>query len=271
MPSLRNFITRVQNRVTRSREEIIPGSEIAESIDIGRLICPLRYDLNVRIDFIRLLRDSWALYTDDLRGFLDRPESRAYYIWFHEVSCARYRPQIYGDDSLVMPAFVKRVHKTATLWRSIDRNGLDPSTPIRLESAQSIRSVNGKMINSTYFAGDGCHRMSCLYVTGQTRLQPEQYRVRVHGDFQPLDNTAILLKHLPLDRTAYLKFISRFYCGGMELDSEEAILRHVASEEANLLAELESVLGFDLSIISAMTDEGHGASGERARLGRAGT
>lgn len=254
MPSLRNFTRRVRNRVARYFEEIIPGSEIAESIDIDRLICPLRYDLHVRIEFIRLLRDSWPLYTDDLRGFLDRPESRAYYIWFHEVSCARYRPQIYGDERLVMPAFLKRVHETASLWRSIDQNGYDPSTPIRLESARSIRSVNGKTINSTYFAGDGCHRMSCLYVTGQTQLQPEQYKVRVHRDFQPLDNTAILLMHLPLDRTAYLKFISRFYCGGTELDSEEEILRHVASEKASLRAELESVLAVDLPRISPTSE-----------------
>lgn len=250
MPYLQDLVARVRDRVGGDRQEVISGTEIGESIEIGRLICPLRYDLLVRIEFICLLRDQWALYTDDLEAFLDRPQSRAYYTWFHEIACARYRPQIYGDHSLVMPAFVRRVHETATLWRSIDRDGYDTSTPIRLQSGRSIRTVNGKTISATYFAGDGCHRMSCLYVSGQTRLQPEHYVVRVHDEFEPLDNTSILITHLPLDRAAYLKFISGFYGGGLELDSVDKILQHVASERADLLPELESVLAFDLSRIS---------------------
>lgn len=243
---LQDFITRVQDRVMRNRQWMVSGSEIGEAIDIARLICPLRFDIAVRIDFIRLLRDEWDLYITDFDGFLDLAESRAYYIWFHEIATARYRPQIYGDDSLVKPAFVNRVHKTARLWKLIDLNGYDPSTPIRLESGRSIQSVNGKTINATYFAGDGCHRISCLYLAGQTRLQPEHYQVRVHRHFQPLDNTALLIKVLPLDRATYLRFISRFYCGGLVLDSEDRILQRVASVNANLLPELESVLAFDL-------------------------
>ncbi|MDP9463046.1 MAG: hypothetical protein M3P52_00355, partial [Actinomycetota bacterium] len=57
--------------------------------------------------------------------------------------------------------------------------------------------------------------------------------------------------HLPLDRSTHLKFISRFYCDGLELDSVDRILEHTASQEDNLLQELESVLAFDLSRISA--------------------
>ncbi len=240
------LITRVQARVARFRQEIVPGTEIAEAIDIGRLVCPLRYDLWVRIEFVRLLRDEWGLYTDDLPGFLNRPQSRAYYVWFKEVRCALYSPRIYRDEELVKAEFVKRVHETATLWSSIERNGYDRSRPIRLGSGRSIRSVNEKTINSTYFAGDGCHRLSCLYVTGQTRLEPEDYEVHLRQEFEPLDITAILVQQLPLDRTSYLYFISRFYCDGSEFDSADQILQHVASEKPDLLAELESVLAFDL-------------------------
>jgi hypothetical protein len=244
--SFHDLITRIQARVARYRQEIVPGIEIGESIDIGRLICPLRFDLCVRIDFIRLMRDEWALYTDDLARFLDRPQSRAYYVWFKEVRCARYSPELYRDEKLVIPAFVERVHETARIWRSIERSGYDPSTPIRLESGRSIRIVNGKAINSPYFAGDGCHRMACLYLTGQTRLEPKDYEVRIQRDFEPLDITADLIQRLPLDRVTYLSFISRFYCDGLRLDSADRILRHVASERLDLLTELESVLAFDL-------------------------
>ena len=249
---MHDFIAQVQRRVARRRAEILPGIEFAKSVDIGRLISPLRYDIWVRIEFIRLLRDAWSVYTGDLQQFLERPESHAYYVWFHEVFCARYKPQIYGQEKLVRHAFVERVRDTAALWESIDGQGYDPSRPIRLESGRSIRSVNGKVIDSTYFAGDGCHRMSCLFLMGQTRLEPGQYNVRVHRSFQPLDNTAVLLKHLPLDRTTYLTFISRFYCrDGLELKSADEILQHVARERPNLLPELKSVIAFDLSRILA--------------------
>lgn len=240
------LITRVQARVARFRQEIVPGTEIGEAIDIGRLMCPLRYDLWVRIEFVRLLRDERALYTDDLPGFLNRPQSEAYYIWFKEVRCALYRPEIYRNEKRVKAEFIQRVHDTAALWSSIERNGYDRSTPIRLGAGRSIRSVNGKSINSTYFAGDGCHRMSCLYVTGRTRLQPEDYEVQVRQEFEPLDITAVLIQQRSLDRTTYLHFLSRFYCNGSQFDSADQILQHVAFENPDLLAELESVLAFDL-------------------------
>ncbi|MEA2725009.1 MAG: hypothetical protein QOH59_2780 [Gemmatimonadales bacterium] len=242
----RDLITRVRARIARYREEVVPGTEIARTIDIDRLMCPLRYDLWVRIEFIRLLRDEWSLYAKDLPGFLDRPQSRAYHVWFKEVRCAIYSPRIYRDEALLKLEFARRVHETATLWKSIERNGYDRSTPIRLGSGRSIRPVNGKKINSAYFAGDGCHRMSCLYVTGQTQLQPEDYEVQIRPEFEPLDITAILLHRLPLARTAYLHFLSRFYCEGLQLDTAEQILQHVGSAKPDLLAELESALAFDL-------------------------
>jgi len=244
---LHHFVRRVRARIARYRQEIVPGGELGESIDIGRLMCPLRYDLQVRIDFFRLLRDQWDQYTDDLEGFLERAESRAYSVWFKEVRCARFDPRVYRDEKLFKPAFHKKVHRSASLWRSIDRSGFDASNPIGLMSGRAIRRVNGKTINSIYFPGHGCHRMACLYLTGLRQLNPEHYQVMIQRDFEPLDITAVLIKHPPLDRTTYLKFISRFYCDGWELDSADRILQHVASEKANLLPELESVLAFDLS------------------------
>ncbi|HWN18407.1 MAG TPA: hypothetical protein VNO19_05770 [Gemmatimonadales bacterium] len=244
-----DLFARVQARVARYLQEIVPGTEIGQAIDIERLICPLRYDLWVRIEFVRLLRDQWALYTGDLDAFLNRPESRAYQVWFRDIRCALYRPEIHRDAELLRSEFIKRVHETATLWRSIDRNGYDRSTPIRLGSGKSIRTVNGKAINSTYFAGDGCHRMSCLYVTGQTWLQPADYEVQVRQALEPLDITAMLIQQHQLDRTVYLRFLSRFYGDGSQVDSADQIVQHVTAKKPELLPELESVLAFDLPIL----------------------
>lgn len=244
------FIDRVRARVARSRRQTISGRDLGETVDIGRLICPLRYDLCVRIDFIRLLQTKWTLYTEDLSHFLERPESRAYYTWFKEIACARFQPEIYGNEALVRSGFVQRVHETAKLWRSIADKGYDPSTPIRLRAGRSVRSVNNKKVDSAYFAGDGCHRLSCLVVMGQTHLRPEQYEVVIEPEYHPLDNTAPLIRHLPLYQSTYLRFISRFYCDGRQLDSVEEILRQVASAKSFLLPELESVLAFDLPSLS---------------------
>ncbi|HEX2251156.1 MAG TPA: hypothetical protein VHH32_12480 [Gemmatimonadales bacterium] len=245
-----DFLTRVRARVRRSRRQVVSGRRIGESISIDRLMCPLRYDLYVRIEFVRLLREQWTMYANDLPGFLERPQSKAYYVWFKEVACARYQRQIYADDTLLRSAFYTRVHETARLWKSISGNGYDPSTPVRLQSGRSIRAVHGKTVNSTYFAGDGCHRVSCLYVMGHHRLEPVQYEVEFARSYQPLDNTAILIKKLPLSRTEYLHFLSRFYCEGLELDSVDQIRQHVASSKTTLLPELESVLAFDLDNVA---------------------
>jgi hypothetical protein len=246
----RDLLGRVQARVARSRPRVVAGRELGDVVDIGRLVCPLRYDLCVRIDFIRLLREAWRRYESDLTEFLDRPESKAYFVWFKEVACARFRPELARDPRRLESVFVERVHETARLWRSIQTDGYNPATPIRLRAGHPVCPVNGKIINTAYYAGDGCHRMACLFVAGQTQLLPEQYEVLIQPNFRPLDNTALLIPHLPLDRAGYLRFISGFYCEGRELDSPEAILSQVAAAKPELLTELETVFAFDLPSFS---------------------
>ncbi|HEX6106963.1 MAG TPA: hypothetical protein VFZ26_15350 [Gemmatimonadales bacterium] len=243
---LREVVRRVRNRVDRYGRRIVSGERIGRPIDIERLACPLRYDVWVRAEFIHLLRSAWGAYEADLGGFLERPQARAYFTWYREVAVKRFHPTIYPHHQLVWRRFLGRVRETARLWRSISEDGYDASKPIRLASGRAIRNVNGKRVASTLFAGDGCHRIACLSLIGQTRLEPGQYEVEVRRRYQPLDNTAILCRELPLDRPAYLRFLSRFYCGAAE-DSLAEIRRRVAAERPGLLPELESVLAYDLA------------------------
>jgi hypothetical protein len=248
----RSLLGRMQARLSQSRTRLVPGRHLGHTVDIDRLICPLRYDLRVRIDFIRLLSQAWSLYETDLDQFLERPEAKAYYVWFRDVACARFHPELTQDAPRLASAFVERVHDTARLWRSIQTNGYNPATPIRLRAGDPVRPVNGKIIKTPYYAGDGCHRMACLYVGGQTQLLPEQYEVQIQPNFRPLDNTSLLIRHLPLDATGYLRFISGFYCEGRELDSAEAIRSHVATSRPELLPELDTVFAFDLPSFSGL-------------------
>lgn len=251
MLSREDLIRRGGSLLARLRQDVVPGSAIGHSVDIHRLMCPLRYDLLVRIRLVHLLSEEWQLYRSDLNAFLDRAPVRAYRVWFRDVCCARYRPDLCRDPKRLADAFIGRVHETAALWRSIVQHGFDTSKPIRLMTGRSIRSVNGKRVKAKYFAGDGCHRIACLYVAGRTTLAPAHYEVVIYPTFEPLDNTAILAERLPLHRTTYLRFVSRFYCDGEPLDSVEEIKRQVAARKPALLPELESVLAYDLSRVRA--------------------
>jgi hypothetical protein len=249
--SLRNLLTQARARVAAWGQETVSGTRIGESIEIARLMCPLRLDLAVRVEFIRLLRDEWTLYTDDLPRFLERPESKAYYVWFRDVRCAHYDPELRRDGERAGAAFLERVHQTARLWQSMERNGYDRSTPIRLETGRSVRPVNEKAVASPYFTGDGCHRLSCLYLMNRTRLSPEDYEVRVHRVYQPLDITGELLPLLSLDRSSYLRFMSQWYAPGQATDTADDMVRFVSRNRPELLHELQTVFAYDLPLLTS--------------------
>ncbi len=235
--------------VARCDRRIVPGARVGHAVEIERLVCPLRYDVQVRLEFIRLLRDEWTRYDRDLNGFLEHPAAADYFVWFREVACARFHPEVYRREPAVRRRFRERVHATARLWRSLERDGYRLSRPIRLLSGETVELVNGKALATRLFAGDGCHRMACLWLSGRSHLEPRHYEVEVRRRLEPLDNTAILIRALPLDGRAYLEFLSRFYCDGAALDSVDALLRDVAAHRPELLSELESVLAADLGTV----------------------
>jgi len=149
------IVREASRRVARLGDDVVPGTVVGQAIDIDRIIFPLRYDICIRVDFLRLLRDEERLYEDDLDAFLNLPAAQAYFTWFRDVRCFTYRPRLLHDVSGLKAAFVRRVRQTAELWQSVERNGFDNTHPIRLASGRSIENVNGKVINSTVFAGDG--------------------------------------------------------------------------------------------------------------------
>lgn len=234
-------------RIVRLREKVVTGAVIGDAVDINRIACPLRYDICIRIEFLRLLRDEWTLYEDDLSLFRKRPPAQAYFNWFRNVRCARYQPALMTDAARLEAGFIKRIHQTAQLWQSVKESGFDTSNPIRLWTGRSIRSINGKKITTTLFAGDGCHRIACLYLLGWRYLEPVHYEVVIRPRFKPLDNTALLIDSKALEVSTYLRYISHFYCDGELFDSETAILQYVSDRKPEILPELESALAYDLT------------------------
>lgn len=246
-------VERIWRRVSDYRVRVVPGTALDEAIEIDRLIWPLRYDIWVRIEFVRLLRDEWTLYQGDFQTFRSRPATDMYQAWFKHVCCFRYNPALLEDPVRLEAAFIKRVHRTAQLWRSIEKNGFDASNPIRLMTGRSVKHVNGKVPQTSVFAGDGCHRLACLRLTGQRRLQPSQYEVAIHPRLTPIDNTAVLIDSGVVDREAYVRYLSQYYCDGATSECLDVVLEHVYRQAPDSLPELESVLAHDLTRLGLHT------------------
>ncbi len=230
----------------RWQETHVSGLEIGQRIRIYDLVCPLRYDISVRADFIRFLVDNAYLSTADFDAISEHPATKAYYTWFKEVAVRRFLPEIYHDDNRVHERFYERFMNVQALWASMRSQGFDHTYPVRLTSGNLVHEVNGKTVDTSFFAGDGCHRIACLLVMGKDVLEPEEYEVVSRAELRPLDNTALLLDKIPISMSDYLSFISRGYCGGRRLASADEALIYVEEHSPDRFAELKNVFRYDL-------------------------
>lgn len=233
----------------KSQESLVPGSEIGERIKIYDLICPLRYDILVRAEFIRFLVENDYLSEGDIDNILTAPAAQRYQTWFREIAYRRRHPAHSHDENHFRERFRQRVRKVQALWKSIKTKGFDYSQPIRLKSGDVIKEINGKSFATRIYAGDGCHRIACLWIMGKDMLDPEEYEVATSKNYQPLDNTAVLLEKLSIPMADYLSFISRGYCEGKEINSADEILDYVEKFHPDRLEELKNVFRYDLSRI----------------------
>jgi hypothetical protein len=236
-----------RNVQRRWHEKRVSGLEIGQQLRIYDLVCPLRYDILVRAEFIRLIAANDNLMADENSEIVRSQAAHDYEVWFREVEILRFFPELYHDEQQIRARLAMRVQNLKKLWESISSRGFDAAHPIRLRGGESIMEVNGKSVSGPYFAGDGCHRIACLIVMGKEYLEPEEYEVALSTKFQPLDNTAILLDKLPVTRQDYLSFISRGYCGNQSFASENDILADLEKHNPGRLDELKSILRHDLS------------------------
>lgn len=247
LPSLGSKINRWLLRVRRRwMGNLVSGVEIGKQIRIYDIVCPLRYDILVRANFIELLSKNDKILESELEEILEHRAAQSYAVWFREVCIKRFAPEIYHDKNLVRQRFAIRVEKTKRLWESISLNGFDSAHPIRLRSGKSILGVNGKSVSEPFFAGDGCHRIACLLVMGKKYLEPKEYEVALSTEFQPFDNTALLIDKLPITVSDYLTFISRGYCEGQTLATANEAVAYLEKHDPDRLTELKNILEYDL-------------------------
>lgn len=214
-------------------------------VPIRTLASPLRYDLEVRRDFLahcvaHLERGGEC--DEQLTGLA---RSTTYWLWFTQVYIPRSAPRLAADPVARGRVFAERVRASFALCRSVLEHGFDPRQPIVLKAARTVLPTDtGKRVAAPLFAGDGCHRIALLWLSGQAALEPGQYVVRRYRALAPLDNTFRLLEAFAGDARAYLRYIGSGYGIDDPLTASELIAR-LRVKAPERVAEVETVLRVD--------------------------
>jgi hypothetical protein len=240
---------RFRNRLPRlARFAYQPGRE---PVPIDHLVSPLRYDILVRERYFALLRERRELAERDVGAFIELSRQQPYFAWFTQVVIPRFLPDIVGDDERVDTAFKRRVRASIELYAAMESTGYDSRRPIILLTGREIAPTStGKHLAQRIYAGDGCHRLAWLRMTGVDVLEPDMYRLHVAQAFTPHDNTALLLNAMAISPPDYFSFLSLSYAD-TALHSEGALLDHVRSTDPARLREVRDVIAVDSPLLAA--------------------
>lgn len=181
-------------------------------VQIDDLISPLRYDILIRERFFEWLLAEPEGAAADPETLARRARGLEYGAWFESVVVPRFMPALVGERKRIDAAFAARVAKSVELRRSFEEHGYDRGRPITLHTGREVLpTATGKRLARRLHAGDGCHRLALLRARGQQTLEAGDYRLRIERRYEPLDNTAMLIGALGIDRRAYWDFMALSY------------------------------------------------------------
>jgi hypothetical protein len=233
--------------------------ELRGGVAVADIVCPLRYDVLVRAEFLSFYAERRALYAADADAFLALARRGSYYRWFVSSEAVRTKPELLGDQSALDAAFTERVGRAAALYESVATDGFCARHPIILKTAERLlpptaargAAPTGKRVATRYFLADGCHRLALLMALGYRELPPQLFRVKCFRTFSPFDSTSLLARSLPIEPAAYFRFLSRRYCAPQVFEDVAGLLRHVRVHRPELLDEARSVIradGYDAAL-----------------------
>lgn len=231
----------------------LEASELRDGISIASIVCPLRYDVLVRRDFLAFYAQHRDLYASDAAAFVALARQGAYYRWFMQSEAIRCKRDLLGDVPALEAEFVTRVHRVARLYESVVEHGFDPQFPIILKTAErllpptadKLGPPTGKVVSARYFLADGCHRLALLMAMGCSVLPATYFRVKCFREFSPFDSTSLLARRLPIEPAAYFAFLSSAYCAPQVFEDGASFIRYIRERKPQLLAEVLSVIRVD--------------------------
>lgn len=185
--------------------EYLPG---LDKVPIHQLVSPLRHDIFIRYKFFDFYEKNIDLFYENYDRFFQLVLESDYFIWYKNIAYPLHR-NVFRDRKDLKSSFEDRVLRSIALYNSVRKNGFDCSQPIVLYSGQNIcETVSGVKSSIKYYAGNGCHRISLLWLGGYKYIGPGQYIVKEYKSFTPYDNTSLLLPYLPEIESEYLLFTS---------------------------------------------------------------
>lgn len=231
----------------------LEAPELENGVHIASLICPLRYDVIVRRDFLSFYAAHQDLYSSDFDAFAKLVGQSSYYTWYVRSDTIRSRPHLLDDPDDLWIRFVNKIRKTVDLYTSMMKNGFDERYPIILKTAEHLlpptadRRVppTGKKVSDRYFMADGCHRLAFMMTRGYDVLPAEYFRVKCFREFSPFDSTSLLARSLPITPSEYFTFLSSRYCRPFISESRESFLRYIREHQPELVDELLSIIRLD--------------------------
>lgn len=222
---------RFARRVSRSR----PTRQGTSTLDIRRLISPLRYDVHVRMQFFMWLRNRET----SVSALQAEARHHNYYQWFKHVECARFFPSVLSDPQLLAEKYDARVARAVSTLESFDARGFDLDYPVTLVSTQDRWADSGAAVSQGLHIADGCHRLARLLMDGK-QLRPDMYRVR-RSFGSILDNTTLLLPHIDIAAEDYARFMSHGFVDE-EYAELEMVRNRVATAAPDRMAEFDQVV-----------------------------
>lgn len=214
-------------------------------LPIYPLVSPLRYDILIRLDYLRFFAENCDLFSGDFYRYVELTKEHPYYRWFSQVS-KRGRRLERADPTLRDAAYAQLLQRIALLFHSFQERGFDPKTPIPVVTGDFIRSTTtGKMLRQRYFACNGSHRLALLLFFGQDILLPGMYVVKRFRAYTPLDNTLPLLRALRVTEAQYFSFLSIRYAQGRTFSTREALFSWVRENDPKNHDELQSLVTRD--------------------------
>ena len=221
-----------------------------EPVRIDELISPLRYDIRVRESYFAFLREHRALASEDFGAFVELSRTLPFFRWFTRVAIPEFHPRWGGDAEAVNASFERRLRKVVAMYDDLETRGYDPQRPIVLRTGDEIRPTRtGKRVAARIYAGDGCHRLAWLRLSGVTELEPGTYRLHRARQFTPRDVTSLVLGAMEITPQEYVSFLSLAYADEV-LDDEAALLDHVRSRSPDREQELRDVIAADAPLLS---------------------
>jgi hypothetical protein len=210
------------------------------------IISPLRYDILVRKEYFLFFESNINLFYRNFQQYVTKAQEHSYFTWFIEVVCKQQFSHLLYNRNKLSKAFEVRLKKSAHIYQRFQKVGFDTRYPISLSTGESILpTLSGKFVNVDCYAGDGCHRIAMLMLTGHKFLLPEHYRLKCFREFRARDNTNLLIRPLSISQEEYFSFLSTAYTGKYTFTDKESIIHYIRNKEPSRLAEIETVIKID--------------------------